>query len=59
MATVTSRQIRLASRPTGTPTLENFALVEEALAEPGDGEVLVNLEWAVGFGLYGSDSKPQ
>ncbi len=36
-----SREIHLASRPTGWPTAENFRLVGVDLPEPGDGEVLV------------------
>jgi len=39
--TDTTREIRLASRPEGEPRLENFALAEAPLPEPGDGEVLV------------------
>jgi NADPH-dependent curcumin reductase CurA len=42
MATkATNRQIHLASRPHGWPTAENFALVEAAVPEPRDGQVLV------------------
>jgi NADPH-dependent curcumin reductase CurA len=40
MSTV-NRQIVLASRPTGEPTVDNFKLVEAALAPLADGEVLV------------------
>jgi len=36
-----SRELRLASRPTGFPGPDNFALAEVALPEPGPGEVLV------------------
>jgi len=36
-----SREIHLASRPTGWPTGDNFRLVEVDLPEPGPGEVLV------------------
>ena len=42
MSTETNRQIRLASRPQGWPTPENFTLTEEAVREPGDGELLVH-----------------
>ena len=35
------REIRLASRPTGTPTPDNFALAEVDVPEPADGEVVV------------------
>ncbi|MGZ6791207.1 MAG: NADP-dependent oxidoreductase, partial [Mycobacteriaceae bacterium] len=37
----TSKEIRLASRPTGWPTAENFALAETTLPELQPGEVLV------------------
>ena len=36
-----NRQILLASRPTGEPTTDNFKLVEQAVPELGDGQVLV------------------
>ena len=36
-----SREIRLASRPTGAPTPANFALAEVDVPAPGDGQVLV------------------
>ncbi|MGV9774853.1 NADP-dependent oxidoreductase [Streptosporangium sp. NPDC003464] len=36
-----SREIRLASRPEGWPTEENFELVEVGVPAPGEGEVLV------------------
>jgi len=36
-----SREIRLASRPQGEPTAENFALATVDVGEPGDGELLV------------------
>lgn len=39
--TVVSREVHLASRPDGLPVPENFALVERELADPADGEVLV------------------
>jgi NADPH-dependent curcumin reductase CurA len=35
------REIRLASRPSGEPTEQNFALETTALGEPGEGELLV------------------
>jgi NADPH-dependent curcumin reductase CurA len=35
-----NRQIVLKSRPSGPPTLENFALVESPTPEPADGQVL-------------------
>lgn len=36
-----SREFRLASRPTGKPTLDNFSLAEIDVPSPGDGQVLV------------------
>jgi NADPH-dependent curcumin reductase CurA len=36
-----SREVHLANRPEGLPTLDDFALVETSLADPADGEVLV------------------
>ena len=41
MAGRTNQQIRLASRPTGWVTEDNFTLTEEPIAEPADGQVLV------------------
>jgi NADPH-dependent curcumin reductase CurA len=38
---VTTREIHLASRPSGLPVAENFALVEATLAEPAAGQLLV------------------
>ncbi|HJR36904.1 MAG TPA: NADP-dependent oxidoreductase [Nocardioidaceae bacterium] len=37
----TTREIHLASRPTGWPTADNFRLVEAELPEPGPGQVVV------------------
>ena len=37
----TSREVRLAARPTGLPKESDFELVETSVPEPGDGEVLV------------------
>jgi NADPH-dependent curcumin reductase CurA len=39
--TVKSREIRLASRPQGQPTDDNFALATCDVGPPGDGELLV------------------
>lgn len=39
--TTTTREIHLASRPTGWPTPENFRTVAVELPDPGPGEVLV------------------
>jgi len=41
MASETNQQIRLASRPTGWVTEDNFALTEEPIPEPAEGQVLV------------------
>src|SRR3954447_22191118 len=38
---VRSREIRLAQRPVGEPTPEDFELAEVELGEPGDGKLLV------------------
>jgi NADPH:quinone reductase len=38
-----NKEIRLASRPTGLPTLENFQFVDTEIPQPGEGEVLVRL----------------
>ena len=37
-----SREIRLASRPRGEPTLDNFSFATVELPDPGPGEVLVS-----------------
>ncbi|MEV4628401.1 NADP-dependent oxidoreductase [Micromonospora sp. NPDC049523] len=37
----TGREIHLASRPHGWPTLENFSLVKVPVSDPGPGQVLV------------------
>jgi NADPH-dependent curcumin reductase CurA len=39
----TNHEIRLVSRPTGWPTLDNFALAETTIGEPGPGEALVRI----------------
>ncbi|TKA04634.1 NADP-dependent oxidoreductase [Actinacidiphila oryziradicis] len=38
---LTTREIHLASRPTGWPTHDHFRLVEAELPEPGPGQILV------------------
>lgn len=38
---ITAKQVHLVSRPDGTPTQENFEIVEVELPTPGDGQVLV------------------
>jgi NADPH:quinone reductase len=40
-----NKEIRLASRPVGVPTLENFQFVETEVPKPKDGEVLVRLRY--------------
>lgn len=40
-----SREIRLKSRPTGLPMLENFKMVEVPVPPPLEGEVLVRNVW--------------
>ncbi len=40
-AMTTSREIRLAARPSGVPQPSDFELAEVDLPEPGDGEVLI------------------
>jgi hypothetical protein len=40
-----SREIRLKSRPVGTPTSDNFELATVTLPEPGPGEVQVRNSW--------------
>lgn len=41
----TNMQVLLASRPTGAVSEENFRIVETALPEPADGQVLVRNDW--------------
>ncbi len=38
-------QIRLARRPVGEPSVDDFRLVEEAMPAPGPGEVLLQTLW--------------
>jgi NADPH-dependent curcumin reductase CurA len=40
-----SREIRLKSRPVGTPTADNFQLASVDLPDPGPGEVQVRNSW--------------
>jgi NADPH-dependent curcumin reductase CurA len=42
---IISREIRLGSRPTGEPAVDDFDLVERELSQPGEGEVLVRNTW--------------
>ena len=41
MTQETNKQVRLASRPVGWVSEENFTITEEPAADPADGEVLV------------------
>ncbi|MGI9169446.1 MAG: NADP-dependent oxidoreductase [Caulobacteraceae bacterium] len=41
----TSREIRLRSRPSGTPTADNFELATVDLPDPGPGEIQVRNTW--------------
>jgi NADPH-dependent curcumin reductase CurA len=41
----TSREIRLKSRPVGTPTADNFELATVELPAPGPGEVQIRNHW--------------
>ena len=41
----TNRKITLAARPEGEPKPEHFRLVEEAVPEPGEGQVLLKTLW--------------
>jgi NADPH-dependent curcumin reductase len=38
-------QVRLASRPVGRPTAENFTITQVPVQEPGDGEVLIRTKY--------------
>lgn len=40
-----NRQIVLNRRPVGMPTVEDFAMVDGPVPEPGDGEVLTRASW--------------
>lgn len=40
-----NKEIRLASRPTGVPSLDNFQFVDTEVPQPSDGEVLVRLRY--------------
>lgn len=41
MTGTVNRQIRLASRPSGWVQADNFAMTEESVPEPGDGEIVI------------------
>ena len=42
---VTSREVRLKSRPVGMPTADNFEIITTSVPGPGLGEVQVNNLW--------------
>jgi len=43
LASVVNHQVRLAARPSGLPTASDWQFTEEAVAEPGEGGVLVKV----------------
>ncbi|MBV6701629.1 NADP-dependent oxidoreductase [Kitasatospora aureofaciens] len=43
--TIVSAEIRLASRPVGEPTADNFELVRTTVPEPAEGEIVVRNTW--------------
>jgi NADPH-dependent curcumin reductase CurA len=45
MSAITNRQILLAEKPTGKLTPDHFRLIEGAVPEPGDGEVLLRVRY--------------
>ena len=45
MSTLASKEIRLAGRPQGAPTADNFEVAETQVAAPGEGEVRVRNLW--------------
>ncbi|MBL27159.1 MAG: NADP-dependent oxidoreductase [Rhodospirillaceae bacterium] len=45
MANATNRKITLAARPVGYPKESDFAMVEEPVADPGPGQVLIRTLW--------------
>ncbi|MEU6726333.1 NADP-dependent oxidoreductase [Nonomuraea wenchangensis] len=42
---LTGREVRLVERPHGEPRLDQFALVDTDVPEPGDGQILVRNLW--------------
>ncbi|MED7949112.1 NADP-dependent oxidoreductase [Streptomyces sp. BE303] len=44
-ATTFSAEVRLASRPVGSPTADTFELVRTAVPEPAEGEIVVRNTW--------------
>jgi NADPH-dependent curcumin reductase CurA len=45
MSVMKNKQIKLASRPTGMPAIDNFATVDAEVPQPKDGEVLVRTRY--------------
>jgi len=45
MPAMKNKQITLASRPAGMPSMENFATVNAEVPQPKDGEVLVRTRY--------------
>jgi len=45
VSTLASKEIRLAGRPQGAPTADNFEVAETQVAAPGEGEVRVRNLW--------------
>ncbi|MGV9774619.1 NADP-dependent oxidoreductase [Streptosporangium sp. NPDC003464] len=43
--TIIGREIRLASRPAGEPSPEDFELVQAEVPQPGEGQILVRNTW--------------
>src|SRR5690349_7787534 len=41
LASLVNHQVRLASRPVGQATLENWQFTEEPVADPAEGEVVI------------------
>ncbi len=45
MSEIKSREVHLASRPVGTPTRDNFDLIDAVIPPPQDGELLIKNLW--------------
>jgi NADPH-dependent curcumin reductase CurA len=45
MSTPVNRQVRLAARPVGLPRPEDWNITEGPVGEPGEGEILVKVEY--------------
>ncbi|RYF39221.1 MAG: NADP-dependent oxidoreductase, partial [Comamonadaceae bacterium] len=41
LASITNHQVRLAQRPVGSPTRENWSFTTEPVAEPGEGALVI------------------